>query len=63
MYQAAVERLGKLEFDECFGFTPLLGLGGFEKPEFLDKVKIKEHIAIICYLVGPVGGEDEEEVW
>ena len=31
-------------FDECYGYVPLLGLGGSEKVDNLQKVKIKEHI-------------------
>ena len=54
-YTEAVNRLGKLEHDECFGYVPLLGLGGSEKVENLKKVKIREHIEIISQLVGKIG--------
>lgn len=56
-YMEAVNRLGKLEHDECFGYVPLLGLGGSEKVENLKKVKLKEHIEIISQLVGKIGME------
>lgn len=53
-YEKAVNRLGELEDDECFGYVPLLGLGGSEKVENLQKVKIKEHIELIIQLVGKI---------
>ncbi len=54
--------MGELEFDESFGYTPLLGIGGSEKIENLEKVKTKEHIEIITQMVGRIeshhkGGE------
>jgi len=51
-YETAVKLLGELEYDECFGYVPLLALGGAEKPESLAKGKIKQHIQIITHLVG-----------
>lgn len=54
-YLEAIEKLGKLDYDECFGYVPLLGLGGSEKVENLKKVKIREHIEIIAQLVGKIG--------
>jgi len=53
-YYDAVERYGKLQYDECFGYVPLLGLGGAEKVENLQKVKLKEHILVIANLLGKV---------
>ncbi|URZ03083.1 T6SS immunity protein Tdi1 domain-containing protein [Clostridium felsineum] len=53
-YNEAVERHSELEYDECFGYVPLLGLGGSEKVENLKKVKIKEHIELITQLVGKI---------
>ena len=54
-YTEAVKRLGELEHDECFGYVPLLGLGGSEKVDNLDKVKIREHIELISQMVGNIG--------
>ena len=54
-YIEAVNKLGKLEQDECFGYVPLLGLGGSEKVQNLKKVKIREHIELISQLVGKIG--------
>lgn len=53
-YKDAVAKLGELEFDECFGYTPLLGLGGSEKTENLEKVNTKVHIELITQLVGRI---------
>lgn len=53
-YPEAVENLGELSYEDCFGYTPLLGLGGAEKVENLKKVKLKEHILIITEFMGPV---------
>lgn len=55
LYQAAVKQWGSLRFDQCFGFVPLLGLGGCRQADHLKKVKIKEHIALIAQALGPVG--------
>ncbi len=54
-YRMAVERLGKLGPGECFGYVPLLGLGGTQKIENLRKVKCREHIELISQLVGKIG--------
>lgn len=54
-YIEAVKCLGQVEHNECFGYVPVLGLGGSENVENLSKVKIKEHIEVITQLVGKVG--------
>src|SRR5699024_2728159 len=53
-YPEAVQKYGEPDFDECFGYVPLLGLGGPEKVENLQKVKLKEHILLISELMGPI---------
>lgn len=53
-YPEAIERYGEPEYDECFGYTPLLGLGDSEKVENLKKVKLREHILIITEFMGPI---------
>jgi hypothetical protein len=53
-FYPAKEALGDLSFDECYGYVPLLGLGGSEKVENLQKVKIKEHLSIIAQAVGKI---------
>ena len=52
-YPKAVEVYGPLAYDECFGYVPLLGLGGVERVKNLQKVKIKEQILVITELLGP----------
>ncbi len=54
-YLQACVKYGSLEYDECFGYTPLLGLGGNEIVENLKIAKIKEHIALIAQSAGGVG--------
>jgi len=51
-YPAARERLGEPAFEECFGYVPLLALGGPETVEHLEKVKLREHIALISQVTG-----------
>lgn len=51
-YPAARERLGEPAYDECFGYVPLLALGGPETVEHLHKVKLREHIALIAEFTG-----------
>jgi hypothetical protein len=53
-YPAAKEKLGELEYDECYGYVPLLELGGAEKIDNLQRVKIKEHISLIAQTVGKI---------
>lgn len=55
LYCAAVERYGSLDYAQCFGFVPLLALGGFKDVKHLDKVKMYEHISLITQLIGPIG--------
>jgi len=53
-YPEAVQKYGVPAYDECFGYVPLLGLGGPEKVENLHKVKLKEHILLISEFMGPI---------
>lgn len=53
-YVKAEEKLGTPEHDECFGYVPLLGLGGSEKIHNLHIVKIREHIALIAQMTGKI---------
>lgn len=53
-YPKASKKHGQPAFDECFGYVPILGLGGAEKVENLDKVKLKEHIYLITQFMGPI---------
>ncbi|MCM1006334.1 MAG: DUF1851 domain-containing protein [Ruminococcus flavefaciens] len=51
-YQEALKRYGKLSMDECFGYVPILALGGKENVDNIKKVRTKEHIALITDLAG-----------
>lgn len=53
-YSPAKVRLGALEFNECYGYVPLLGIGGYEKAENLQKVKLREHISMIAQMLGKI---------
>lgn len=53
-YYPAKEKLGEIAYDECYGYVPILAIGGSEKIENLQKVKIKEHISIIAQLAGKI---------
>ena len=53
-YKEVVGKMGGLEMDECFGYNPLLGLGGRENVKNIEKVKIKEYIEVITQMVGRI---------
>jgi hypothetical protein len=53
-YFEAKDQFGELAFDDCFGYVPLLGLGGAEEVKNLQKVKMKEHISVIAQALGKV---------
>lgn len=55
LYAAAVGKLGRPRFDECFGYVPLMGLGGCGGVDSLRRVKLREHITLIAQSVGKVG--------
>lgn len=52
-YAAAVAELGVPGPDECFGYAPLLALGGPEDPSHLHRVGLWEHLALIAQYAGP----------
>lgn len=53
-YKEAAELLGEPDFDECFGYVPLLALGGSETPDHLKRCKTREHIYLISQLAGNI---------
>jgi hypothetical protein len=53
-YPEAVSKLGVPKYDECFGYVPILGLGGPEKVDNLTKVKLVEHVYLITQFMGPI---------
>ncbi|UFU06281.1 T6SS immunity protein Tdi1 domain-containing protein [Ruania halotolerans] len=63
-YPLAVTRQGTPAHEECFGFVPLLALGGPNKAGNLQKMGLYEHIAVITQLAGapkPIGYLFENE--
>lgn len=51
-YPAAVAAQGIPGPNQCFGFVPLLALGGPNTPDHLQLVGMWEHIAVILQLAG-----------
>lgn len=54
-YEEALMLLGRVSSDECYGYMPLLALGGKDSVNNLQKVRLKEHIELITQLVGKIG--------
>ena len=54
LYRNSYKTYGSLSFDECFGFVPLLPLGGKKDVKHMDKVKILEHLDLIVQFTGGV---------
>lgn len=50
-YKKAVETYGELRYDECFGYVPLLALGGAETNNNIKIVKIKEYLELITQVI------------
>lgn len=53
-YKEAAELLGEPDYDECFGYVPLLALGGGETADHLKRCKTREHIYLISQLAGNI---------
>ena len=53
-FNEALQNLGTPAYDECFGYVPLLSLGGSEKPENLQKVKLREHLELMYQMQGSI---------
>lgn len=51
-YFEAVDKYGELEYNECFGYEPLLSLGGKESVDNLRKVNYEVHITIMAEIQG-----------
>lgn len=49
-YEDAVKKLGTPSYEECFGYEPLLSLGGKEKLENLRKVNLAVHLDIVSQM-------------
>lgn len=53
-YPEAIRKYSAPNYDECYGYLPLLGLGGTKKVENLKTVKLIEHILIVTESMGPI---------
>lgn len=53
-YEDAVKTLGVPAYEECFGYDPLLSLGGAEKVENLRKVNLAVHLDIVSQTQEPI---------
>jgi hypothetical protein len=53
-FPEARERLGVPRADECFGFSPLLALGGRRSAVSLEVVDMREHVLLISSVAGPL---------
>ena len=51
-YFEAVEKYGEPKYDECFGYEPLLSLGGNESVNNLRKLNYEVHITIMSEMQG-----------
>lgn len=51
-YSQAKVKLGDLKADECYGYVPLLSLGGSENINNLEICKLKEHLELILQAEG-----------
>ena len=51
-YHKLIEKYGNLEYDECFGYFPILATGGSENIENIKKAKAKEYIGLIISFIG-----------
>lgn len=54
LWPEAREALGVPDLDECFGFVPLLVLGGPERVENLQRVQLLEHLELLAQATGPI---------
>jgi len=54
-YSSAKKIHGKVLYDECFGYVPLLALGGRDSVESLQKCKLYEHLQLIFSFIGKIG--------
>jgi hypothetical protein len=50
LFERALQKLGRLAFDEMYGFVPALALGGPPTLEHLQKVKAVEHLVFLAQL-------------
>ncbi len=60
-FEEAVKKYGIPKYDECFGYTPLLSLGGYEDISHLEKVELMAHLQILATLQDSFDWDNVEE--
>ena len=50
LFESALKKLGRLKYDEMYGFVPALALGGPATLDHLQKVKVVEHLVLLAQL-------------
>lgn len=50
LYEKAVEKFGTPAYEECFGYEPLLSLGGNESVDNLRKVNLAVYLDIVSQI-------------
>lgn len=50
LFERALQKLGPLKVDEMYGFVPALALGGSQRLEGLQVVKVIEHVSFLADL-------------
>ena len=50
MFTPALRRLGRIKYDEMYGFVPALALGGASSVDHLERVKAVEHLVMLAQL-------------
>ncbi|NAS96818.1 glutamyl-tRNA amidotransferase [Pseudomonas syringae pv. actinidifoliorum] len=50
LFEPALEKLGRLDSDEMYGFVPAIALGGSMELKNLQKVKVFEHLDLLSQL-------------
>jgi hypothetical protein len=50
MFAGALKKIGRLRYDEMYGFVPALALGGAATLESLERVKVVEHLVLLAQI-------------
>ncbi len=54
LHDECSKRYGKLKADECYAFVPALAAGGTETIESVQKAPLREHLAMLAQMSGPL---------
>jgi len=53
-FMEAKTRLGVPAYDQCYGYVPLLALGGAEQVENIQILDLQTHLELMAQVVGPL---------